>query len=122
MKNAPAGRPPARADHIGSLLRPAELRRAFRDFNEGAIGEAEFRTIQDEAIRGVVKLQHDVGLEIINDGEFRRGSYWSRFVQRTPTGARERRNRTLRPTPSADDEFGRHAPGAVRVVSCRLSH
>jgi 5-methyltetrahydropteroyltriglutamate--homocysteine methyltransferase len=84
MTNAAAGRPPARADHIGSLLRPAELRRAFRDFNEGAIGEAEFRTIQDEAIRGVVKLQHDVGLEIINDGEFRRGSYWSRFVQRTP--------------------------------------
>ena len=51
MKNAAAGRPPARAEHIGSLLRPAELRRAFRDFNEGAIGEAEFRTIQDEAIR-----------------------------------------------------------------------
>jgi len=76
--------PLSRADHIGSLLRPAKLRRAFRDFNDAAIGEPEFRAIQDEAIRDIVRLQHDVGLEVVNDGEFRRGSYWSRFVQRTP--------------------------------------
>ena len=74
----------ARADHIGSLLRPAKLRRAFRAFDEAAIGESEFRAIQDEAIRDVVRLQHEVGLDVVNDGEFRRGSYWSRFVQRTP--------------------------------------
>ena len=62
-------RPPARADHIGSLLRPAKLRQAFREFNGGSIGEVEFRAIQDAAIRDVVALQRDVGLEIVNDGE-----------------------------------------------------
>jgi 5-methyltetrahydropteroyltriglutamate--homocysteine methyltransferase len=83
MHISPTGRPPFRADHIGSLLRPARLRQAFRDYSERKIGEAEFRSIQDEAIRGVVKLQEDVGLRVVNDGEFRRGSYWGRFVQLT---------------------------------------
>jgi 5-methyltetrahydropteroyltriglutamate--homocysteine methyltransferase len=77
------GRPPARADHIGSLLRPAKLRHAFREFNAGKLKESEFRAIQDEAILDVVRLQEEVGLEIVNDGEFRRGSYWGRFVQLT---------------------------------------
>ena len=83
MAVASRGCPPARADHIGSLLRPAKLRQAFRDFNEARIGEAAFRTIQDDAIREVVALQRDVGLQVVNDGEFRRGSYWSRFVELT---------------------------------------
>ena len=83
MRITPTGRPPFRADHIGSLLRPAGLRHAFRDFNERRIGEAEFRALQDEAIRGVVKLQEAVGFQVVNDGEFRRGSYWGRFVQLT---------------------------------------
>jgi methionine synthase II (cobalamin-independent) len=76
-------RPPARADHIGSLLRPPKLRRAFRDVRSGAIGEKEFRGIQDEAIRNVVAMQQEVGLGVVNDGEFRRGSYWGRFVELT---------------------------------------
>jgi len=83
MRISPTGRPPFRADHIGSLLRPAKLRQAFRDFNEKRIGETEFHAIQDEAIRAVVALQESVGLEVVNDGEFRRGSYWGRFVQLT---------------------------------------
>jgi 5-methyltetrahydropteroyltriglutamate--homocysteine methyltransferase len=83
MRITPTGRPPFRADHIGSLLRPARLRQAFRDFGDRRIGAAEFRTVQEDAIRGVVKLQEEVGLEVVNDGEFRRGSYWGRFVQLT---------------------------------------
>jgi 5-methyltetrahydropteroyltriglutamate--homocysteine methyltransferase len=79
----PTGRPPFRADHIGSLLRPAKLRHAFRDFSEKKIGVAEFHALQDEAIRDVVKLQEETGFEVVNDGEFRRGSYWGRFVQLT---------------------------------------
>jgi methionine synthase II (cobalamin-independent) len=77
------GRPPARADHIGSLLRPARLRHAFRDFHDGRLGVAEFRAVQDDSIRDIVKLQEEVGLEVVNDGEFRRGSYWGRFVELT---------------------------------------
>ncbi len=83
MTIAPDGRPPFRADHIGSLLRPPALRQAFRDVLARRIDEARFRALQDAAIRDVVKLQEDVGLEVVNDGEYRRGSYWGRFVELT---------------------------------------
>ena len=69
---------PARADHIGSLLRPKKLREAFRSL----AGEA-LRAAQDDAIREVVRLQRDCGLEVITDGEFRRASYWEKFVRLT---------------------------------------
>src|SRR4249920_3930582 len=75
MNIAPTGRPPFRADHIGSLLRPVKLRQAFQDVLARKTSEAAFRAIQDDAIRGIVKLQEDVGLQVVNDGEFRRGSY-----------------------------------------------
>jgi 5-methyltetrahydropteroyltriglutamate--homocysteine methyltransferase len=77
------GRPPFRADHIGSLLRPQKLRQAFRAHADGKLADAEFRAIQDEAIRDVVQLQRDCGLQLATDGEFRRTSYWARFVELT---------------------------------------
>ncbi|HLE66693.1 MAG TPA: hypothetical protein VI730_06050, partial [Burkholderiales bacterium] len=79
----PDGRPPFRADHIGSLLRPRKLRDAFRRHAAGGLDDAEFRRAQDEAIREVVKLQEDCGLEVATDGEFRRISYWEKFVRLT---------------------------------------
>ena len=51
------GRPPFRADHVGSLLRPAPLRQAFRAHGAKEIGDAEFKRIQDQCIRDVVALQ-----------------------------------------------------------------
>ena len=72
--------PPFRADHVGSLLRPAELKRAFRDHRDGRLADEPFRRVQDEAIRRVVRLQEDAGLRSITDGEFRRASYWAHFV------------------------------------------
>jgi 5-methyltetrahydropteroyltriglutamate--homocysteine methyltransferase len=74
---------PCRADHIGSLLRPKSLREAFRGFSEKKISEAALRDAQDEAIRDVVRLQEDCGLEVVTDGEFRRISYWEKFVRLT---------------------------------------
>jgi 5-methyltetrahydropteroyltriglutamate--homocysteine methyltransferase len=82
MTENTTGRPPFRADHIGSLLRPPALRQAFRDHNAGRIGDATFAQILDRCIRDAVKMQENVGLEVVTDGEFRRGSYWSRFVER----------------------------------------
>jgi 5-methyltetrahydropteroyltriglutamate--homocysteine methyltransferase len=76
------GHPPFRADHIGSLLRPAALRQAFRDHAARRIDDKTFAQIQDRCIRDAVELQEDVGLQVVTDGEFRRGSYWSRFVER----------------------------------------
>ncbi len=77
----PDGRPPFRADHVGSLLRPDALRQAFRRSARGELDAASFGRIQDDAIRDVVALQASVGLNVVNDGEFRRGSYWSRFCE-----------------------------------------
>jgi len=65
-----------RADHIGSLLRPKKLREAFRT-------GIELKKVQDDAVREVVQLQRDCGLEVITDGEFRRFSYWEKFVRLT---------------------------------------
>lgn len=72
-----------RADHVGSLLRPMTLKQAFKQRAQNAIDDARFSSIQDEAIRDVVKLQAAAGLPVVNDGEYRRGSYWSRFVELT---------------------------------------
>src|SRR5437762_9280840 len=74
---------PHRADHIGSLLRPKKLREAFRAHSEKKLGDAELRAAQDEAIRDVVRLQEDCGLQVVTDGEFRRISYWEKFVRLT---------------------------------------
>jgi 5-methyltetrahydropteroyltriglutamate--homocysteine methyltransferase len=76
-------RPPFRADHVGSLLRPAALRQAYRAFNDRALDEAGFVAAQDAAIRDAIALQAEAGLAVVTDGEFRRASYWSRFVERT---------------------------------------
>ena len=73
--------PPFRADHVGSLLRPAALKHAFREHREGKLGDEEFQRVQDEAIRDVVALQESAGLRSITDGEFRRSSYWAHFVE-----------------------------------------
>jgi 5-methyltetrahydropteroyltriglutamate--homocysteine methyltransferase len=81
VKALARGRPPFRADHIGSLLRPAALRQAFKQHANGHLADADFTRIQDDCIRAVVKLQEETGLQVVADGEFRRGSYWSRFVE-----------------------------------------
>src|SRR5262245_4129008 len=83
MSIHPRGRPPFRADHIGSLLRPLALRQAFRQHAAGEIAQDEFARVQDECIRAAVRMQEETGFEVVTDGEFRRGSYWGRFVERT---------------------------------------
>jgi 5-methyltetrahydropteroyltriglutamate--homocysteine methyltransferase len=74
-------RPPFRAEHVGSLLRPQELKDAFRDFHGGRIEAGKFHEIQDRCIRQAVALQEEVGLQSITDGEFRRGSWFLGFVE-----------------------------------------
>ena len=70
-----AARPPFRADHVGSLLRPPELRDARARAARGEIDRAALRTAEDQAIRGAVALQESVGLQSVTDGEFRR-DWW----------------------------------------------
>ena len=72
--------PPFRADHVGSLLRPPELLRAREDAAAGRIDAEALRAAEDEAIRGAVRLQRDVGLRAVTDGEFRRTSWHMDFI------------------------------------------
>jgi 5-methyltetrahydropteroyltriglutamate--homocysteine methyltransferase len=72
--------PPFRADHVGSLLRPAELLAARAEHQAGRIGAAELRAAEDRAIRDAIELQRDAGLKIVTDGEMRRGSWHMDFL------------------------------------------
>jgi 5-methyltetrahydropteroyltriglutamate--homocysteine methyltransferase len=72
---------PFRAENIGSLLRPPELKAAFRDVDRGKIDRTEFGEILDRAVIDAIKMQEDAGLQSITDGEFRRSSWFYGFVQ-----------------------------------------
>src|SRR6266702_8697754 len=72
MKRA---KPPFRADHVGSLLRPAALKAAREKRAKGEIGAAELKAVEDREIERVIKKQEEVGLQAVTDGEFRR-SWW----------------------------------------------
>ena len=64
--------PPFRADHVGSLLRPPELRAARERHAAGEIDA--LRAAEDAAIAAAVAMQEDVGLALATDGELRRQS------------------------------------------------
>jgi 5-methyltetrahydropteroyltriglutamate--homocysteine methyltransferase len=68
----PRTKPPFRADHVGSLLRPRELLQARDDHAAGRITDETLHRIEDDAIRAVVQMQEDIGLQGVTDGEFRR--------------------------------------------------
>src|SRR4051794_36822212 len=74
--------PPFRAEHIGSLLRPATLVAMRRRFASGEIGRDALTAAEDAAIAEAVALQQRVGLKLATDGEFRRRSYHSYFYGR----------------------------------------
>jgi 5-methyltetrahydropteroyltriglutamate--homocysteine methyltransferase len=72
-------KPPFRAEHIGSLLRPERLVAARRRLYAGEINRDELAVIEDEAIAGAVRLQEAAGFAVVTDGEFRRASYHGYF-------------------------------------------
>ena len=71
---------PFRADHVGSFLRPPELKDARSKYVNKEITLAELRKVEDRLIRDVVKMQEDVGLQSVTDGDFRRQSWSSDFL------------------------------------------
>jgi methionine synthase II (cobalamin-independent) len=76
----PRTKPPFRADHVGSLLRPERLLKSREDFAAGRISADELRATEDDAIRDVVRMQEEVGLQSATDGEFRRASWHMDFI------------------------------------------
>jgi len=68
-------KPPFRADHVGSLLRPAALAETREKHRKGEVPDEELRRVEDAAVLDAIGLQERVGLKGITDGEMRR-DYW----------------------------------------------
>ena len=64
--------PPYRAEHLGSLKRPAELLKKRDEFDGGKCSLQELQVVEDKAIQDIVNMQRKVGIKAITDGEFRR--------------------------------------------------
>src|SRR5881628_3704159 len=78
---SPRTKPPFRADHVGSFLRPAQLLAARERCQKGEIGKAALRAVEDASIADIVRLQEDLGLQGITDGEFRRTYFHIDFLE-----------------------------------------
>src|SRR3954468_22990441 len=65
----------ARADVVGSLLRPPYLREARAGMRAGTVSDAQLRAVEDRAVREAIALQEAAGLDVITDGELRRNSW-----------------------------------------------
>lgn len=82
--SAPVLNPPFRAEHLGSLKRPAELLKKRAEFEKGECTLEELREVEDRAIRSIIQVQREAGIKAITDGEFRRyvvdTAFMSQFV------------------------------------------
>ncbi len=74
--------PPFRADHVGSLLRPAALKEAREQRAAGKIDAATLKAVEDREIAAVIRRQEDIGLKAVTDGEFRRAFWQIDFLER----------------------------------------
>src|SRR5689334_20731709 len=72
--------PPFRAEHVGSLLRPAALLAARAEYEGGRITAGMLRETEDDYIRRAAEMQAELGLKGVTDGEFRRGSWHMDFL------------------------------------------
>ena len=73
-------RPPFRADHVSSLLRPAALKEARAAHDRGEMSDADLATCEDRAIIEVVRRQEALGLRLVTDGELRRAVWMTDFL------------------------------------------
>jgi len=72
--------PPFRADHVGSLLRPPELLAARERWKRGELTREQLKPVEDEAVRGAIRLQEELGFKAVTDGEFRRTLWHMDFL------------------------------------------
>ncbi len=105
--------PPFRADHVGSLLRPARLLQARQDHAAGRLSGEGLREVEDEAIREVVRMQEEVGLQSATDGEFRRASWHMDFIYQL--GGVRKADEQLRVEFRNERGVIEFAPAALRV-------
>lgn len=86
--------PPFRADQVGSLLRPAALKKARQDCAAGKITAFDLHSLEDMTIRRIVARQEEVGLQSVTDGEFRREDFYTDFFVRGLGGVEVRMEST----------------------------
>jgi 5-methyltetrahydropteroyltriglutamate--homocysteine methyltransferase len=113
---SPDSRPPFRADHVGSLLRPPELLRAREDFAAGRISAEDLRAVEDSAIREVVRRQEEAGLRAATDGEQRRESWHMDFIYQLG-GIRKVQDDTIRVAFHNEQRNFEWAPPSAHVVA-----
>jgi methionine synthase II (cobalamin-independent) len=108
-------KPPFRADHVGSLLRPPELLKARDDHKAGQIDGDELRAVEDAAIREAVRMQKEVGLQSASDGEFRRNSWHMDFIYQLG-GVTEAAGEVLHVHFHSEEGEYDYAPPAMKVA------
>ena len=107
--------PPFRADHVGSLLRPKELLQAREKAKRNEISTQQLRDIEDRSILDVVRMQEDIGLQGITDGEFRRSSWHMDFLYQVGGVTKVQENLTVQfHNEKGDIEF---TPAAFMAVT-----
>src|SRR5918997_3211483 len=110
-----------RIDHIGSLVRPAQLKDVFARFDNGQASREELAHAQDGAIREVIAKQQAHGLPVVTDGEFRRHSFQESFSEcvsgfDVPTNVSayyEKRDLNLTPLERAEQNFDEAGPAII---------
>ena len=70
-----------RADHVGSLLRPDEVKAARASFNEGSLTSEALKEVEDRAVLAALERQKSIGVDIFTDGEFRRTGFQNDMVE-----------------------------------------
>src|SRR5215472_11318294 len=94
MPSSAPHNPPFRADQVGSLLRPPQLKDARWQRAAGKISDAALREIEDTLIRHAVAQQEEAGFRSITDGEFRREDFYTDFYVRGLGGVEVRMEST----------------------------
>ncbi len=107
-------KPPFRADHVGSLIRPDNLLKARAAAEKGEIKPQELLDIQHDAIRGVVRMQEDIGLKVATDGEYNRFSWQRDFLLKIGNVENMESQLTVRFHSSAGTRD--HTPPSLRVA------
>jgi 5-methyltetrahydropteroyltriglutamate--homocysteine methyltransferase len=111
-----SARPPFRADHVGSLLRPQEVLQARDDFAAGHITAEQRCEIEDAAIQKIMSMQAEVGLKTVTDGELRRESWHMDFIY-SLGGITKVQDNTIRVAFRNKDKSFEWAPPSAHVTA-----
>src|ERR1700722_5361462 len=109
-------RPPFRADHVGSLLRPKQVLQARDEFASGQITAGELAQVEDTAILDIIAKQREVGLKTATDGEFRRQSWHMDFIYQLG-GITKVNDDTIRVSFHSKDKKYEYTPPSAHVTA-----